>query len=106
MRGDGYTPPASVPIGERRGDSGPARAIASRVSVPEIAGFTKREQQVLHLLARACDIKTIAAELGTMPSTVATQIESIRCRIGIGRDSGGRKLMLYAVRWADAQGAA
>jgi DNA-binding NarL/FixJ family response regulator len=54
---------------------------ARRVEGP--AGLTRREIEVLRLLARGCSNKAVAARLVISPRTVGTHIEHIYAKLGV-----------------------
>ena len=60
--------------------------------VGELMGFTKREREVVLLLAQGCDTKEIAHALGTKISTVRSQIKSVMLKSGI---SGVKKFLVF-----------
>lgn len=60
--------------------------------VGELMGFTKREKEVVLLLAKGCDTNEVADVLGTQLSTVRSQIKSVMLKSGI---SGMKKLLVF-----------
>jgi DNA-binding CsgD family transcriptional regulator len=66
---------------------------ARRIEAP--AGLTKREIEVLRLIARGCSTKDVAARLVISPKTAGTHIEHIYSKIGASTRAAAS---LYAVQ--------
>lgn len=62
--------------------------------------FSPRERETLEFIARGLADKEIARELNVHPNTVCKWVTGICDKT----EAHGRRLVVYAVRWADAQG--
>ncbi len=72
----------------RVGSKGTERAVVSVSSAEFPGGITKREIQVLTLIAAGLSNQQIADRFGTSPRTVSTQVERIMRKLGIRNRAG------------------
>jgi DNA-binding NarL/FixJ family response regulator len=70
---------------------------AQKTGGTSVAALTRRERDVLGLVARGMDVHEISAELGMSPKTVDSHRRNIREKLGL---ANARDVVRYAVRWA------